>query len=103
MVQELGLFANLPLGAAGSDPLNARDGSCWQGQHSKGKLMATLISIVDFLFGCHHSHLSRVFTLQGETYKVCCGCGAKYAYSLETMSIVRRVQPTPVHTRFRIA
>jgi len=65
--------------------------------------MATLIAIFDFLFGCHHAHLSRVFTLQGETYRVCCDCGAKYAYSLETMSIERRLPLTPVHTRFRIA
>ena len=38
--------------------------------------MAILLAILDFLFGCHHVHLSRVFTLQGETYRVCCDCGA---------------------------
>jgi uncharacterized membrane protein len=65
--------------------------------------METLIAILDFLFGCHHAHLSRVFTLQGETYRVCCDCGARYAYSLETMSIKRRLPLTPVQTRFRIA
>jgi len=52
--------------------------------------MAILLAILDFLFGCHHVHLSRVFTLQGETYQVCCDCGAKFAYSLETMSMERR-------------
>jgi hypothetical protein len=56
----------------------------------KGKSMAILRTILDFLFGCHHFHLSRVFTLQGETYRVCCDCGAKFAYSLETMSIEHR-------------
>lgn len=65
--------------------------------------MATFVATLDFLFGCHHSHLSRVFTLEGETYRVCCDCGAKYAYSLETMSIKRRVQVAPVLTRFRLA
>jgi len=65
--------------------------------------MATLIAILDFLFGCHHVQLSRVFTLQGESYKVCCNCGAKFAYSLETMSMERRLPLTPVSTRFRIA
>ena len=64
--------------------------------------MANLIAILDFIFGCHHAHLSRIFTLQGETYKVCCDCGAKFAYSLETMSIERRMLLRPVHTRFRI-
>jgi len=102
MLRELGLFADLTHGA-GSDPLNARDGSCGQSQHHKGALMATLIAMLDFLFGCHHAHLSRVFTLQGETYQVCCDCGAKYAYSLETMSIERRLPLTPALTRFRIA
>jgi hypothetical protein len=41
-----------------------------------------------FAFGCHHTKLSRVFTLEGHTYKVCCDCGATFRYSLETMSIV---------------
>jgi hypothetical protein len=65
--------------------------------------MAILLAILDFLFGCHHVHLSRVFTLEGETYRVCCDCGAKFAYSLETMSIAHRLPLTPVLTRFRIA
>jgi hypothetical protein len=65
--------------------------------------MAALIAILDFLFGCHHPHLSRVFTLGGETYRVCCDCGARYEYSLETMSIERRLPLAHVPTRFRIA
>jgi hypothetical protein len=65
--------------------------------------MAILLAILDFLFGCHHIHLSRVFTLQGETYRVCCDCGAKFAYSTKTMSIESRVPLTPDLTRFRIA
>jgi uncharacterized membrane protein len=56
--------------------------------------MAILLAILDFLFGCHHVHLSRVFSLQGETYRVCCECGAKFAYSLETMSIEHRLPLT---------
>jgi len=64
--------------------------------------MEILLVVLEFFFGCHHVHLSRVFTLKGETYKVCCDCGAKFAYSLETMSIVRRLPLTPVLTRFRI-
>jgi hypothetical protein len=37
----------------------------------KEESMAILLAILDFFFGCHHVHLSRVFTLQGETYRVC--------------------------------
>ncbi|MBV8052442.1 MAG: hypothetical protein JOZ80_14730 [Acidobacteriaceae bacterium] len=65
--------------------------------------MTRIISAFDFLFGCHHGHLSRVFTLGGETYRVCCDCGAKYSYSLQAMSIERRLPQPPVPTRFRIA
>jgi uncharacterized membrane protein len=48
-----------------------------------------------FLFGCHHSNLSRVFTLDGHSYRVCCDCGARFDYSLDTMSIQRRDFMTP--------
>ena len=65
--------------------------------------MAIVVAVLDFLFGCHHAHLSRVFTLGGETYRVCCGCGAKFEYSLAAMSIERRLPPAAVTTRFRIA
>jgi hypothetical protein len=65
--------------------------------------MAIMLTMFEYLFGCHHVHISRVFTLGGETYKVCCDCGAKFAYSLETMSIERRLSPAPVMTRFRVA
>jgi hypothetical protein len=73
----------------------------WQGESKE--LMATLITILDFLFGCHHINLSRVFTLGGETYRVCCDCGAKYTYSLEAMSMKGRLRLRPVPIRFRIA
>ena len=43
---------------------------------------------LNFAFGCRHGKLSRVFTLEGRSYKVCCDCGAHFDYSLRTMSIV---------------
>ena len=80
-----------------------RDNRKRMGTHSqRTKFMEIILVVLDFLFGCHHVHLSRVFTLKGETYKVCCDCGAKFAYSLETMSIERRLPLTPVLTRFRV-
>ena len=66
-------------------------------------LVVRLVVMLDFLFGCHHGHLSRVFTLEGETYRVCFDCGAKFAYSLDTMSIEQRLPSTRVLTRLRIA
>jgi hypothetical protein len=67
-----------------------------------GGLMAVGIAVLDFLFGCHHGELSRVFTVGGETYRVCFGCGAKFEYSIETMSIERRLPSAPM-TGFRLA
>ncbi len=29
------------------------------------------------LFGCQHKQMSRPFSRQGETYRVCIGCGAR--------------------------
>jgi len=45
---------------------------------------------LDLAFGCHHRKLSRVFTINGHSYKVCCDCGATFSYSLATMSIRQR-------------
>ena|SRR5215469_953918 len=36
-------------------------------------------------FGCHHRTLSRVFTLEGRTYRVCYVGGAYFDYCLQTM------------------
>jgi hypothetical protein len=46
--------------------------------------------LLNFLFGCRHTHLSRVFTIHRHTYRVCCDCGAEFDYSLETMVLQRR-------------
>jgi len=56
-----------------------------------GAFMERLVAILDFVFGCHHGHLSRVFTIKDRTYQVCCDCGAKFDYSLASMSIERPV------------
>ncbi len=66
-------------------------------------LLARLALFFDFLFGCHHGHLSRVFTIKRETYRVCCDCGAKFAYSLQTMSIQQPHPAARVMRRFLIA
>ena len=49
--------------------------------------MKYIILALDFLFGCHHTNLTRVFTISGHTYRVCCDCGKEFDYSLRTMSI----------------
>ncbi|HET9409701.1 MAG TPA: hypothetical protein VFO39_20865 [Candidatus Sulfotelmatobacter sp.] len=54
------------------------------------RMMHPLAAFLEYVLGCQHRHLSRVFTLRGRTYKVCCDCGARFDYSLRTMSIVHR-------------
>jgi hypothetical protein len=39
----------------------------------------------DFVFGCHHAHLSRVFQTGRQIYRVCCDCGTRFDYSLATV------------------
>lgn len=34
--------------------------------------------IFQFLFGCRHRHLSRVFTIKHRTYRVCFDCGREF-------------------------
>jgi hypothetical protein len=61
-------------------------------------------TIMNWLLGCRHRELSRAFTSDGETYKVCLKCGARLRYSWQTMSLVREsskrpaAQPSPIAT-----
>lgn len=50
--------------------------------------MALGYKIMNWLFGCRHKELSRAFTSDNETYKVCLKCGARLRYSWQTMSLV---------------
>jgi hypothetical protein len=53
--------------------------------------MEKLVAILNLLFGCHHTQLSRVFTIDRRTYRVCCNCGVKFAYSLDQMAMKQRL------------
>lgn len=57
----------------------------------------TFVTVLDSLFGCHHSNLSRVFTIRRRTYRVCCDCGDEFDYSLETMAIKRKLHVAKLH------
>lgn len=52
-------------------------------------LAACLTAIANFfaeiLFGCSHSHLTRPFTIDDETYEVCLDCGKQIYYSAQEM------------------
>jgi hypothetical protein len=40
----------------------------------------------DIVFGCRHWSLTRPFTLEQQTYKVCLDCGKQIYYSTERMT-----------------
>ena len=40
--------------------------------------MKLLRTLFEFMFGCRHRHVSRVFTIQHRTYKVCFDCGREF-------------------------
>lgn len=56
--------------------------------------------LVDRLLGCWHSDLSRPFTVEGETYRVCLDCGARRPFVAEswmnTGTFYRESSPHPV-------
>jgi hypothetical protein len=56
-------------------------------------MWAFLEIIFEWIFGCHHRHLSRVFTIDRQTYKVCFACGTKLRYSWRTMSLLKMETP----------
>lgn len=45
--------------------------------------MKPLLWILQSVFGCHHSQMSRVFTIKKRTYRVCCDCGEEFDYFLD--------------------
>jgi len=40
--------------------------------------MKSLRWILQFVFGCRHRHLSRVFTIKHRTYRVCFDCATEF-------------------------
>jgi hypothetical protein len=48
-------------------------------------LRAVVNFIYELLLGCRHDHLTRLFTIEQHTYKVCLECGKQIYYSADTM------------------
>jgi len=59
-----------------------------------------LREFVDRLLGCWHNDLSRPFTVEGETYRVCLDCGARRPFVAEswmnTGTFYRESSPHPI-------
>jgi hypothetical protein len=48
-------------------------------------LQAIFAFFYEILLGCRHDKLTRPFTLENQTYKVCLDCGKHIYYSADTM------------------
>jgi len=48
-------------------------------------LRAVLSFFSEILFGCSHARVTRPFTLDEQTYKVCLDCGKQIYYSAKEM------------------
>jgi hypothetical protein len=57
------------------------------------KLSNILQVLFHYLLECHHSDLSRVFTIKHRTYQVCLECGRELDYSLSLMHIAPSQTP----------
>ena len=51
--------------------------------------MKPLLRIFEFVFGCRHRQMSRVFTIKKRTYQVCFECGREFEHSWALMRPVR--------------
>ena len=40
--------------------------------------MKLLQTVFQFIFGCPHTHLSRLFTIKHRSYRVCFDCGREF-------------------------
>jgi hypothetical protein len=65
--------------------------------------MSWLSAIYNFFyeifFGCSHGHLTRPFTLETHSYKVCLDCGHQVPYSLEKMRTIHAWETVKAHTQ----
>ena len=63
--------------------------------------MSILRAIFNFLYeillGCRHDRLTRPFTIQQQTYKVCLDCGKHLFYSADTMRPLRGRELRRIH------
>lgn len=61
-------------------------------------LRAVFNFLYEIVLGCSHQHLTRPFTLEKETYKVCLDCGKRIYYSAATMRPLNVRELRRLHT-----
>ena len=58
--------------------------------------MKPLLWILQSAFGCRHGQMSRVFTIEKRTYRVCFKCGKEFGYSWASFPYDRVLPSTPM-------
>ena len=62
------------------------------------KILQTIFNFLyEILLGCRHERLTRPFTLQQQTYKVCLDCGKHVFHSADTMKFAAFTQGRQVN------
>jgi hypothetical protein len=59
---------------------------------------SSLGSWISDLFGCQHREMSRPFSRQGESYRVCISCGARRGFDEKTWNSSGRYYYKPART-----
>ena len=51
---------------------------------NKQRAVKTNPGLMARLFGCRHSEMSRPFSVQGQAYRSCLGCGARRQFNVDS-------------------
>jgi hypothetical protein len=60
-------------------------------------------AIFEWIFGCHHRRLSRVFTIDHKRTGCCFACGRKLQYSWRAMSLIKTSETSQTLASFTTA
>ena len=68
--------------------------------HSSKKSTHTLLFLISKLWSCWHRKMSRPFTHDGETYRVCLKCGMRREFDLQAWKTGHSYYFPRVRTRY---
>lgn len=67
------------------------------------RAIESITNVYHRIFGCWHTNMSRPFTIDQETYRMCLNCGAHRAFDTQQWKMVGPyyVQPAAIKTMYR--
>jgi hypothetical protein len=87
---------------AGQQVLKSRQNILQDHTPTSGRFIGRIGSRLNRLFGCWHTEMSRPFSSEGQSYRVCLGCGARRQFNIrnwETQGDFYYRLPTGKHFR----